>query len=88
MITVLAARNQRGWSPCDYMIKEEDDHALAAAIVGRSFRSIRDALRAAQTKAHSEAYAILTVRMANGSIWEVGAEPDLPGRPALRRRVK
>lgn len=42
-VTITSAHIERGWSSCDYLI----DDAPARALVGRGYRCVADAMRAA-----------------------------------------
>lgn len=83
MITVTHAYTQRGWDPCDHLI---DDSAMTE-IIGREFRSVADAMRAARKRADRRGYAAIQYRLPNGQEWLRGDEPPLPGRPPLCRRL-
>jgi hypothetical protein len=83
-VTVLRAWTQRGWSSTDHMI---DDRRMDE-LVGMTFQSLRDAMRAAESRADSLGYAAIEYQRPDGQVWQRGAEPSLPGREPLHRRVR
>lgn len=83
-IEVTQAWTQRGWCPTDHLI----DDSRMDEIVGRSYRTVADALRAARKRADRRGFAAIEyLDTRTGEIWRRGDEPALPGRPPLCRRV-
>lgn len=83
-IEVIHAWTQRGWSVDDHTI---DDSRLDE-IVGRTYATRAHALRAARARADKRGFAAIRyVDTRTGEVWEIGDEPNLPGRSRLCRRV-
>lgn len=81
MIKVINAWTQRGWSPADYLI---DDSRLTE-IVGREYRTVEHAARAARARADERGYASFEYEL-RGVRYLYDDSPPLPGRSVQRIR--
>lgn len=85
MILITNAYTQRGWSSCDHLI----DDSRMAEIVGREFKTLAGAMRAARARAHRLGFAAIEyIIVETGERWLRGDEPALPGRAPLCRRLE
>lgn len=81
-IIIESAWTQRGWDGCDHLI----DDGPISRVVGRTFRTPNEALLAAARLADSRGFAAIEWRdNRTGRRERWGAEPDLPGRPRMRK---
>lgn len=73
MLTVINARNQRGWSATDHLI---DDTPLFA-LIGKTFKNLKEL----SNEAHrlSETFPIIQYEL-NDSLYEWDGSPSIPGR--------
>lgn len=84
-VRIIDAWVQSGWTNCDHML----DHDSVRRVVGRVYRSAREAIRAAEAAGDKRAeVAVHYADLADdGFEWVEGSELDLPGRPHLKRQA-
>lgn len=81
MLTILEARNQRGWDSQDHML---DDSKLEE-LIGRSYKTMAQLRRA--VVARESSFARVVYEGPDGMRYEFGTEPSLPGRPNRGARL-
>lgn len=80
-VTITAAHVERGWSTRDHLI----DDSPADQLVGRRFRCVADAMRAATRAEGRWSHAVrVTLRDRDGRLWDATTAPEVPGRRADR----
>jgi hypothetical protein len=80
-LTVLQARNQRGWSSSDHML---DDRPLED-LIGVTYSTLANLRRA--VVAREESFAYVVYQGPDGLHYELYTEPSLPGRPSRGVRL-